>query len=133
MILMAVPFDFCQALMAGLGPTYAASSWPASSAVVSSVPELKTEIFRLTPLPRSLAKKPLFRPTSAGSWVMLASRPSRSVTLPEPDPDEAEDEAQPATTRAAAATPAVSGVRLIDDHLSDQFSRHGDRRFFRST
>ena len=38
--LMSVPPEVCQALIAGFGPTYAASSWPASSAVPSSVPLL---------------------------------------------------------------------------------------------
>src|SRR5215468_4512334 len=56
MILTAVPWDFCHALIAGLGPTYAASSWPARIAVVSSVPLLKTVVFSATFLPRFLVK-----------------------------------------------------------------------------
>ena len=55
--------------------------------MVSSVPELKTVVFRVTFLPSCLAKKPFSRPTSAGSWVMLARKPSRSTTGLEPPPD----------------------------------------------
>src|SRR6516164_3797819 len=76
-------------------------------------------VFSTTFLPRSLAKKPLARPTSAGSWVMFAWKPSRSTTGPEPEPEApvAADE-QPAARRVAAATPAASSTRLIKIHLS---------------
>src|SRR6266516_4266620 len=119
-ILTAVPLDFCHALIAGLGPTYAASSWPARIAVVSSVPELKTVVFSSTFLPRFLVKKPLARPTSAGSWVMFARKPSRSTTGDEPEfePAVALEEAQPAARRVTAATPAVSSTRRINIRLS---------------
>src|SRR5262252_3449084 len=82
-------------------------------AVVSSVPELKTVVFSVTFLPRSLAKKLFCRPTSAGSWVMLARKPSRSTTGLELAPDEPDDpddpdELHPAAARTAtAATPAA--------------------------
>src|SRR5215472_12844253 len=117
MILMAVPLDFCHALIAGLGPTYAASSWPARIAVVSSVPLLKTVVFSSTFLPRFLVKKLLARPTNAGSWVIFAWKPSRSTMGPEPEAPAA-DEAHPAARTVTAATPAVSSARLIQIHLS---------------
>src|SRR6516225_2740168 len=90
-------------------------------------------VFSTTFLPRSLVKKPLARPTSAGSWVMFARKPSRSVTGPEPEPEApvAADE-QPAARRVTAATPAASSTRLIKIHLSrsiyypDQLSREPD-------
>src|SRR5215468_7731540 len=91
-------------------------------AVVSSVPELKTEVLIVTFLPRFLAKYPLAMPTRAGSWVMLAWNPSRSVTGPEPELDEpAADDEQPAPRRVTAATPAASSARLIKIRLSRFF------------
>src|SRR5260370_19226652 len=85
--------DFWHALIAGVGPTYAASNWPASSAVVSCVPLLKIDVLSVTFLPRSLVKKPLSTPTSAGACVTVARKPSRSGTRaaaePGPRPDEA--------------------------------------------
>src|SRR6516225_3369093 len=80
-------------------------------------------VFSWTFLPRSLAKKPLAMPTSAGSWVMFAWKPSRSTTGPEPEPEApvAADE-HPAARRVAAATPAASSTRLIKIHLSALFS-----------
>ncbi len=121
MILMALPLDFCQALMAGLGPTYAASSWPASSAVVSSVPELKIDVLSVTPLPRFLVKNPLFSATRADAWVMLARRPRRSVTcwllllplLLLPPEAEGEDDPHPTASAVIAAAPAANTTRLI--------------------
>src|SRR5215475_2588917 len=94
-ILISLPFEVCQALIAGLGPTYAASRWPASSAVDSSVPVLKGVSLRVTPLPRFLVKKPSLMPTMAGAWVTLARKPSRRVTDPEEDPDEPEELDEP--------------------------------------
>src|SRR5580704_5504533 len=115
MILMALPLDFCQALMAGFGPTYAASSWSARIAVVSSVPELKICTLRVTFLPRVCVKMPLFTPTRAGAWVMLARKPRRSVTCASPleadDPDEPELHA--AASATVAATPAVARIFRI--------------------
>ena len=68
MMLMALPLDFCQALMAGLRPT-AASSWRQQrGGLVGAGAE--TEVLSVTPLPRFLVKKPLFSPTRA-AWVML--------------------------------------------------------------
>ncbi len=87
--------------------------------MVSWVPELKTEVLSVTPLPRFLVKKPLFSPTRAGAWVMLARRPSRSVTwlllplLLLPEPEEAADDPHPAARAAMAATPAARTTRLI--------------------
>jgi len=88
--------------------------------VVSWVPELKTEVLSVTPSPRFLVKKPLFSPTRAGAWVMLARKPSRSVTwllllllsVLLPEPEEAEDP-HPAASAAMAATPAARTTRLI--------------------
>src|SRR5215831_16434342 len=103
-------------------------------AVVSSVPLLKTVVFRVTSWPSCLVKNPFASPTSAGSWVMLARKPSRSTTGPEPPPDDAGDEPHPAASTATAATPAarrplrimkhppIFPVRLVGD-LSDLFSR----------
>ena len=84
------------------------------------MPVLKTVVFSVTFLPRSLAKKPLAMPTSAGSWVMFARKPSRSVTGPDPEvaPAVALEEAQPAARRLTAATPAVSSTRRINVRLS---------------
>src|ERR1022692_1871505 len=121
MILMSFPLDVCQALIAGFGPTYAASSWPASSAVASSVPVLNGTSLRVTPLPRSLVKMPSFTPTSAVACVMLVRNPSVRVTgaaaaglLELPDPDElAAEEPHPAAIRATAATPAATIARFI--------------------
>ena len=76
--------------------------------------------------PRFLVKKPFCMPTRAGAWVMLASRPSRTVTgeLPEPEPlllllpelDEPDDDPHPASRSAAttaAPTPAPQkGLRI---------------------
>src|SRR5215472_13340273 len=117
MTLISLPPDVCQALIAGLGPTYAASSWPASSAVDSSVPVLNGVSFRVTPFPRFLVKKPSLMPTRAGAWVTLARKPSFSVTDPEEDPDEP-DEPEPEEPHAAArtvmaATPAAISTLLI--------------------
>src|SRR5262249_20457077 len=82
-----------------------------------------TVVFSSTFVPRSLVKKPLAMPTSAGSWVMFARKPSRSTTGPEPEPEApVADEAQPAARRVIAATPAARSTRLIQIHLSDQFS-----------
>src|SRR6516165_856431 len=97
-------------------------------AVVSSVPELKTVVFRVTFLPSSLARNPLFRPTSAGSWVMLARKPSRSTTGLEPPPDALDDdELHPAAaSTATAATPAArSPLRITSQptYFSYLFSR----------
>src|SRR5580704_11262570 len=92
-------------------------------AVVSSVPVLKTVVFSVTFLPRSLVKKPLAMPTSAGSCVMFARKPSRSTTGDEPEFDApVADEAQPAAKRLTAATPAVSSTRLISSTFPDHFS-----------
>ncbi len=66
--------------MAGFGPTYAASSWPASRAVASSVPVLNGVSFSVTFLPSSLVKKPSLIPTSALACVMFSRKPRRSVT-----------------------------------------------------
>src|SRR5215467_11600656 len=99
-------------------------------AVVSSVPELKTVVFRVTFLPRSLAKYPFASPTSAGSWVMLARKPSRSTTGPELAPGEPDDgdpdEPHPAASTAIAATPAARRPLRITKHpthFSDWFNR----------
>src|SRR5262249_12382839 len=82
-----------------------------------------TVVFSSTFVPRSLVKEPLAMPTSAGSWVMFARKPSRSTTGPEPEPEApVADEAQPAARRVTAATPAARSTRLIQIHLSDQFS-----------
>jgi len=86
----------------------------------STLTELKTEVLSVTPLPRFLVKKPLFSPTRAGAWVMLARKPSRSVTcwllLPPPllpEPEEAEDDPHPTASAVIAAAPAASTTRLI--------------------
>ncbi len=84
------------------------------------MPELKTEVLRVTPLPRFLVKKPLFSPTRAGAWVMLARKPSRSVTwlllplLPVLlELLEADDDPHAAARAVMAAAPAASATRLI--------------------
>ena len=87
--------------------------------MVSSVPELKTVVFRVTFLPSCLAKYPFSRPTSAGSWVMLARKPSRSTTGLEPPPDALDDpdELHPAAaSTATAATPAARRPLRITKH-----------------
>ena len=80
------------------------------------MPLLKTVVFRVTFLPSSLAKNPFSSPTSAGSWVMLARKPSRSTTGPELPPDDADDEPHPAASTATAATPAASRPLRIMKH-----------------
>src|SRR5258708_1899081 len=118
MTLISFPPDVCQALIAGFGPAYAASSWPASSAVDSWVPLLNGVSCRLTLLPSSFRKKPSLIPTSAGACVMFARNPSRRVTgveaaaaaagvLDEPD------ELHPAARTVAAATPATISALFI--------------------
>src|SRR6266487_5592947 len=117
MTLIRVPFEVCQALIVGFGPTYAASSWPASSAVASSVPVAKGTSLSCTLPPRFLEKKPFSAPISAGACVMLVRKPSRrTIGLPDPPlPDGlAWDEAQPAASRAAAATAAAVTARFIE-------------------
>ena len=86
--------------------------------MVSSVPELKTVVFRVTFLPSCLAKNPFSRPTSAGSWVMLARKPSRSTTGLEPPPAalDDDDELHPAASTAATATPAARRPLRITRH-----------------
>ena len=94
-------------------------------AVVSWVPLLYTVVVSLLE-PRFLVKKPFWMPTRAGTWVMLASNPSRSVTgaLPEPellDPDAVgeldDDEKHPARKRAPATTvPTVAPISLRSPH-----------------
>lgn len=106
--LIKLPPDFCQVLIAGLGPTYAASSCPASSAVASSVPVLNGYSFSVTFLPRLVAKKPSLTPISAGAWVMFSRKPSRSTTffanvsLAPPPPTGAEPQPGAEPGRAAA-------------------------------
>ena len=84
------------------------------------MPELKTEVLSVTPLPRFLVKKPLLSPTRAGAWVMLARKPSRSVTcwllplLLLPEPEEAADDPHAAARAVMAAAPAAARTtRLI--------------------
>ena len=84
--------------------------------MVSSVPLLKTVVFRVTSLPSCLAKKPFSSPTSAGSWVMLARKPSRSTTGLALAPDDAADEPHPAASTATAATPAARRPLRITKH-----------------
>src|ERR1700728_2860293 len=112
MILMALPLDFCQALIAGLGPTYAASSWLASSAVVSCVPLLKIWVFSVTFLPSVLVKMPLCTPTRAGACVMFARKPSRSVTAPDPPELDGPDELQPAASATVVTAAAARILRI---------------------
>ena len=91
-------------------------------AVVSSVPVLKAVAFSVPAEPRSLVKKPSFRPTRAEAWVMFVRKPSLTVTgEPPPDPpdpeaagsdDEDEDE-QPAASRRAAPTATAAMTRRI--------------------
>src|SRR5215469_7487126 len=134
MILMALPLDFCQALMAGFGPTYAASSWLARIAVVSSVPELKICTLRVTFLPRVWVKMPLFTPTRAGAWVMLARKPRRSVTCgspPEPDEPDEPDELHAAASATAAATPATARILRMYPLFYDRDDGEPMRRYYR--
>ena len=70
--------SWIHALSAEDGPTNAASSWPASSAVISSGPALNTVVCSWV-LPSLPWKKPLPTPTSAVACVMLAKYPRRSV------------------------------------------------------
>src|SRR5258708_4666510 len=121
MTLISFPADVCQALIAGFGPAYAASSWPASSAVDSWVPLLNGVSCRLTLLPSSFRKKPSLIPTSAGACVMFARTPSRRVTGVEAaaaaagvldEPDEP-DELHPAARTVAAAPPATISALFI--------------------
>src|ERR1700728_1968752 len=120
--LISLPPEVCQALMAGFGPTYAASSWPASRAVASSVPVLNGYSFSVTFLPRSLVKYPSLIPTSALAWVMFSRNPSRRVTGAEEPPEsvvefdvpEELDELHPAAaSRIAAPAPAAISVFRI--------------------
>ena len=95
------------------------------------MPELNTEVFRVTPLPRFLVKKPLFRPTRAGAWVMLARKPSRRVTeawlwlaaYAEEDEDEEPDDPHPTARAVTAAAPAASKTRRMGYHLVSRLSR----------
>src|SRR5450755_2863153 len=122
MTLISFPPEVCQALIAGFGPTYAASSWPASSAVASSVPVLKGVSFSVTPLPRFLVKNPCLTAIRALACVMFSRNPRRSTTLlaevpdaevPDAlDPDEA-DEPQPAARATTAAAAAVVSARRM--------------------
>src|ERR1022692_2127564 len=97
-------------------------------AVVSSVPVLKILTLRVTFLPRLWVKKPLSTPTSAGAWVMLARKPSRSVTGAsaglEPDLEDAGDEPHAAASTVTATAPAESSARRIKVHLIDQVGRY---------
>src|SRR5580704_13071389 len=129
--LISLPPEVCQALMAGFGPTYAASSWPASRAVASSVPVLNGYSFSVTFLPRSLVKWPSLIPTSALAWVMFSRNPSRRVTGAEEPPEfvvefdvpEELDELHPAAaSKIAAPAPAAISVFLIVRLFSSFFS-----------
>src|SRR5258708_19527383 len=109
--LIRVPLDVCHALSVGFGPTYAASSCPASNAVASCVPVLNGVTSSFTPLPSSLAKKPFATPMSAGAWVMFVWNPSRSTTGPPEPPGPvglADDVEQPAAMADVAAIPAAA-------------------------
>src|SRR5215475_6065062 len=99
-------------------------------AVVSSVPLLNTVVFRVTFLPSCLAKNPFSSPTSAGSWVMLARKPSRTTTGLPLAPDEP-DEPHPAASTATAATPAARRPLRITKHPT-YFSYQFSRQYFRS-
>src|ERR1039457_7338971 len=97
-------------------------------AVVSSVPVLKILTLRVTFLPRLWVKKPLSTPTSAGAWVMLARKPSRSVTGAsaglEPELEDDADEPHAAASTVTATAPAESSARRIKVHLIDQVGRY---------
>jgi hypothetical protein len=60
--------------MAGLGPTYVASTAPEKIASVAAGPALKVAVFGA--LPRCLVKIPFCTPTSAVACVMFGKKPS---------------------------------------------------------
>jgi hypothetical protein len=71
--------------------------------------------------PRSLVKKPSFRPTRAEAWVMFVRKPSLTVTG-EPPPvlaaefagsDDEEEEEQPAARRRTAPVATAAMTRRI--------------------
>jgi hypothetical protein len=82
---------------------------------------LNAVAFSVPAEPRSLVKKPSFRPTRAGACVMLVRKPSLTVTGELPpegsDPEFAalddEEEEQPAASRRAAPTAAAAVTRRI--------------------
>ena len=88
--------------------------------MVSSVPVLKAVAFSVPAEPRSLVKKPSFRPTRAEAWVMFVRKPSLTVTgelppaleLVAESDDEDDDEEQPASNRAAPLIAAVMTRRI---------------------
>ena len=76
----ASPFDFANALMAGLGPMYVMSSASANIASTAGVPELKGVIW-MSALGRSFLRGPSSaRATRPGACVMLGNTPNRTVT-----------------------------------------------------
>ena len=94
------------------------------------MPELNTVGFSVTFLPNSLAKNPFASPTSAGSCVMLAWKPSRSTTGAPADPV-ADAELHPAAAIVIAATRAVtSAFRIYSTFPINLIGKYatGDRR-----
>jgi hypothetical protein len=84
---------------------------------------LNAVALRVPAEPRSLVKKPSFRPTRAEACVMLVRKPSLTVTgaalaaefavaVEEVVPEEEEEEEQPASRRAAPIIAAVVTRRI---------------------
>src|ERR1035438_119724 len=106
-------------------------------AVVSSVPVLKILTLRVTFLPRLLVKKPLSTPTRAGACVMLARKPSRSVTgaaaALELELEDEPDDPHAAASTMRATAPAESSARRIKVHLIGQVDRYYRIKPYRGT
>ena len=76
---------------------------PANSASTAAGPALKTVVSRVVSPPSASAMKPFSTPISAGEWVTLPKKPSRSVSAGVPS----------ATATASASVPAAPSRRWL--------------------
>src|ERR1051326_3621732 len=108
----AWPCDCTYALVVGVGPTKLMSMDPERIAVTASPPALNVWGSMVTFEPSSCAKKPFFRPTSAGACVRLGKYPSLIVSGASSDAFAvAVPHAQVARSNARATTAGLADIR----------------------
>src|SRR5438477_3371819 len=102
----ALPWERWKPLMAGLGPTQAASRSLANSASITAGPALKARASSTTEGPSAEPIAPDSSPHSAGAWVTFGRYPSRKMRRP--------SEARGSLERhAGASAAAASRARIV--------------------
>src|SRR5580700_3667103 len=109
-----LPLVLIKALIAGPGPTNAASSVPPRSASLSAGPALNVVVLTVVPLGIAPWKNPLDTPMSAGAWVRLTRYPRLTVdgsVCPVAPVAAVADPHAPSTAAAASSATDVAARR----------------------